>query len=1078
MLFLVAAACESPTESVQQPEVLESFRVAVPNEVAEGASFEATVTAVGSLGTTPFTDFTGDVSLTVDVGTITPATLAVSSGTGTGEFTITGAEDDVRITVTSGSATGTVTVFSEGATLRVDDPSMPIETSIPDIEYQPDFDSFEPHPDFGGHPVSKNTLAVMFEIGTSVATVNDILRPHATAVVGGMGGVAGEVPGFLLLRFETDSHGALTTVLEDLEARSEIREVSRDLFTFREAAYLPEGPEQAVGPPGGQWRWTRTPRYGNWGMEKIRAPALWNLDHDSFASIAVGVLDAGFAAHEDLNFRDFNVTLADDPDDIDHGLHVSGTIGAKFGNGIGVDGIAPNSGLVAAMPNHVPRGRGGSAFGDLDTLLRLLNAERSIRVVNISLGIFGSGPDKQIPESDERVARAIHTLGHFVETGLWAAHATWGVSPLVVTSAGNRYGGQAVLNDGFANAGLAGNLKDIPDGPQILAVEALNVPGGDPSDVRHGTNAIAALSNLGGHISAPGAGVLSTVLGGYAQFSGTSMAAPHVAGSAAVLFGIDPQLSGLEVVALLLSTAQPVPQSGAAPSLDAYAAALSIDRLRSGFPVRSRLMDVNGDGIFDEKDIEAALAIFDDPATDSLYSRVDFNGNSYSDQGPGVPFDLNADGSFGNIKVDIEGEGIEFDENAASDFDILCFYAYHPDIYQGDTDRRRELIGDACRGDVVEGADLEIVPDSAQVHVDQEVRLQVVMRDEDGVPVEPTSVSWSTSDASIATTSGSGQEGAIRGVAEGEVTIRASAGGATASATVTVLPKIEVNASLHGVWIDGSTAVAVGSQRTLLVSYDAGQTWNHRDSGVGSEHTTLRGAWGHGDTLYVAGTLGAFNRSTDRGATWAPVDIGEADELSGASIWGQGSTIIVSGTGDRARNLLRSEDGGHSWVNVNSRTHNFRRRIAGSSPFWVAVGGDNISYSTNDGAGWQIERISGANISDVWVDGAMAIAIGGPTDERLFYRTDDSGDSWSTIDAPSVAQMGAIDGHGSIVVAGNNVGEFIRSTDRGASWELFQSPVAAMIRDIFIGEDVSLAVTHSGHILRSTDGGASWGRVN
>jgi len=698
-LVLFGTACESHTTSEPDPESLASFRVDVPDEFTPDEPFELTVTAVGSRGTAPFTDWSGAVTVSTSAGELTPLTLDITSGTGVGTFTVSGVADDVRITVAGGGVSADAALHATGVTLRVNDPTVSIEIAIPDIEYEVDYDAFSEHSDFGSVPVSYNTLAVMFAVGTSVAEVNQILRPHDAEVVGGYKGVEETVPGTLLLRFPTSSHEEIEDVIDALKMHASVRIAVPDIL-YEGGVYLPQGPSAPVGPSGHEWTWTRTPRYGNWGMEDIRAPALWNLDSGSLSKVHVGVIDVGFAGHEDLSFHNFNARPAH-AEDIDHGLHVAGILGADFGNGIGVDGVAPNAVMSAIMPSSEEDRRGTSAHASLDALLRLLNAHRTVKVVNISLGISFRkySDDPHFPENNDRAAEAIYDLGELVDVGLSAAHLVWGVAPLIVTSAGNRYGGTAVLNDGFANAGLARDMRSVHNGPQILAVEALNVPGGDWGDPRLGGFPIAALSNLGGHISAPGSRILSAVRNGYEIKSGTSMAAPHVAGAAAFIYGVAPDLTALEVLALIKSTAIPVDQAGAAPSLDAYAAALSIDRLssQSGFPARSRLMDVDASGTFDEKDIEAALAIFAEPTgQDSLYSRVDFNGNSYANQGPAVAFDLNADGQYDELKVEIEGREVLFDQTTVSDLDILCYYAYDPAIYRGSDERRRELLATQC----------------------------------------------------------------------------------------------------------------------------------------------------------------------------------------------------------------------------------------------------------------------------------------------------------------------------------------------------------------------------------------------
>jgi len=85
----------------------------------------------------------------------------------------------------------------------------------------------------------------------------------------------------------------------------------------------------------------------------------------------------------------------------------------------------------------------------------------------------------------------------------------------------------------------------------------LSVAFGDIDDL------LSGFSNYGAHsvdLAAPGSAILSTVPGGaYASFSGTSMAAPHASGAAALLFAYAPGAAPVDVRAALLQTADPVP---------------------------------------------------------------------------------------------------------------------------------------------------------------------------------------------------------------------------------------------------------------------------------------------------------------------------------------------------------------------------------------------------------------------------------------------------------------------------------------------------------------------------------------
>ena len=185
-------------------------------------------------------------------------------------------------------------------------------------------------------------------------------------------------------------------------------------------------------------------------------------------------------------------------------------------------------------------------------------------------------------------------------------------------------------------------------------------------------NCLSVGSVSGGHISAPGHLITSFVdaNGTEKNLSGTSMAAPMVAATAAYLWALDPNLTPQAIKQRLMNTAQVIGFSAgsecssadAQPFINAYSSILTVDdpaSLESINPVlgriRGTILDVADDsgfegsnGKFDEKDIEYFLMLYDDPdIADRLdYSRFDLNGDGYTNGTgyvPGNPFDLDMD---------------------------------------------------------------------------------------------------------------------------------------------------------------------------------------------------------------------------------------------------------------------------------------------------------------------------------------------------------------------------------------------------------------------------------------------------
>jgi len=230
----------------------------------------------------------------------------------------------------------------------------------------------------------------------------------------------------------------------------------------------------------------------------------------------IAVVDTGIQSdHPDLfgqvdtnlsrTFVSRGKTTVDGYDDHGHGTHVAGTISA-IANGIGVIGVAPQASLVALK---VLNKRGSGSSVDIIAALDFITAHNQaagsyaemIHVANFSLG--GNGSD-----SDSAYRRAFDAA---VDSGCFIAVA-----------AGNE-------SDDAANYVPAAY-------DSVFTVSAM-----DPL-----TNSFASFSNYGMDVdmAAPGVNIYSTYLGStYRSASGTSMATPHVAGSAALYVG--EHLSGL-----------------------------------------------------------------------------------------------------------------------------------------------------------------------------------------------------------------------------------------------------------------------------------------------------------------------------------------------------------------------------------------------------------------------------------------------------------------------------------------------------------------------------------------------------
>lgn len=249
-----------------------------------------------------------------------------------------------------------------------------------------------------------------------------------------------------------------------------------------------------------------------WGMSKIQGPQAWDLSTGS-ERIAVAILDSGIDQdHEDLASQviaSVNFTNSRTVDDrFGHGTHVAGIASAITNNALGVAGL----GYRTVLFNVKVLGDEGQGFYSWVARGILWAAQNGAKVINLSLG--GNKPSKVL----ER-----------------AVELAWSKGVIIVAAAGNDN-----TSSPFYPAAY----------PQCIAVAAL-----DPEDVR------AFFSNYGSwvDIAAPGVDIFSTtpnhdnyihkygIALGYDYLSGTSMASPHVASTAALVWARYPYLKNEEV---------------------------------------------------------------------------------------------------------------------------------------------------------------------------------------------------------------------------------------------------------------------------------------------------------------------------------------------------------------------------------------------------------------------------------------------------------------------------------------------------------------------------------------------------
>ncbi|HEY3265351.1 MAG TPA: S8 family serine peptidase [Armatimonadota bacterium] len=286
-----------------------------------------------------------------------------------------------------------------------------------------------------------------------------------------------------------------------------------------------------------------------YGLPKVSAPAAWDLD-TGINSVVVAVVDSGISySHADLaanmwhnpgeiagnGIDDDGDGYVDDvygiapvdgtADPVDtqgHGTWVAGTIGAVGNNGQGVTGVLWNVKLMALkFTNQQATGAASDAVTCIQYATLMRQRGVNVRVINAS---WATGSSQALQDA--------------------------------LTAAGN-----AGILTVCAAMNTSSNNDTSPVYPGNYSLPSLmTVAASDASDN------LASFSNWGPttvHIAAPGVNIQTTSntgLTAYAYSSGTSFSAAYVAGAAAMLFDYQPAMTPPEAKALLMDTADKLPQ--------------------------------------------------------------------------------------------------------------------------------------------------------------------------------------------------------------------------------------------------------------------------------------------------------------------------------------------------------------------------------------------------------------------------------------------------------------------------------------------------------------------------------------
>lgn len=254
-----------------------------------------------------------------------------------------------------------------------------------------------------------------------------------------------------------------------------------------------------------------------WNLPAIGTEEGWNITRGK-EQIEIAIVDTGVDLdHPELRNRivaGYNVIDENqEPDDDNgHGTHVAGIIASETNNREGVAGITWFSKIIPV------KAMGAKGYGTTFDIAKgiIWAVDHGADVINLSLGNYQ--PSKVLEE---------------------AVRYAYDQNVVMVSAAGNDGSNQPTYPSSY---------------PEVLSVAAVDYNGNR-----------ASFSNYGDYIdiAAPGVNIPSTFFHSqYAALSGTSMAAPHVAGLAALIKSVNPDLKNSQIITIIKNSAIDLGEQG------------------------------------------------------------------------------------------------------------------------------------------------------------------------------------------------------------------------------------------------------------------------------------------------------------------------------------------------------------------------------------------------------------------------------------------------------------------------------------------------------------------------------------
>ncbi|WP_141325659.1 S8 family serine peptidase [Myxococcus sp. AB025B] len=418
-------------------------------------------------------------------------------------------------------------------------------------------------------PPAPSAAKRRFVPGQAIVKLKDSVR-------GLSGDALPTVRGFRSTHVQALSSGAVVMSLEPEVGRPAASIAEEEARTLEAIAALREDPGVEYAHENLYLEFFATPSDPlyplQWNAPAIGLPSAWNT---VTGNVKIAVLDTGRLDHPDLQGAwtpgyDFGEGDANpyDTNTYHHGVHVAGILAARANNGVGGAGICWGCQL---MPVKVSNTGNGVTLSTVDEAIRYA-ADHGARVINMSFGTaYDAGnpsatyPCSNYPDIQSAVSYAVSknvvvvaAAGNDGVQGFQAANVTpASCNGVLAVGATTKTNTRAAWSNGGSRVDLMAPGGTASSG---FFGEGIGCPANDPNtwDPYSGTDQIVAPWAIG----KPHGALLP---GDYCHryLSGTSMAAPHVAGLAALILSQKPSMTPAQVAARLRSTATLVPGCGA-----------------------------------------------------------------------------------------------------------------------------------------------------------------------------------------------------------------------------------------------------------------------------------------------------------------------------------------------------------------------------------------------------------------------------------------------------------------------------------------------------------------------------------